>query len=301
MSGQAPSTLVMVRPHRFAVNPLTADDNAFQTDGIGEGVARAARDEVTAAVAALRAAGVTVLLFEDEGIATPDSVFPNNWFSTHPGGEIVLYPMRAPNRRGERRADVVEALREAYAVSEVIDLSPREDDGRFLEGTGSLVIDHAEGVAYAARSGRTDEGLVRDVCGRLGLEPVLFDAAGPDGAPIYHTNVMMSVGDGFALLDEACIADPSERRALRGRLAARGAVVTITPEQTARFAGNALAVTGTGGQRLALSRTAWGALRDDQRAALAEHAAPLVLSVPTIERSGGSVRCMLAGVHLPRR
>lgn len=296
-----PGAVVMVRPHHFAVNPETADDNAFQViPADANSIAGAAYREISAAAETLRAHGVTVHLFDDEGRATPDSVFPNNWFSTHPGGDVVLYPMRAVSRRGERRGDIIDALKAQYRVSAVLDLSPAEDHGQSLEGTGALVIDHTAGCVFMARSGRADAVLCQRLCSFLGLEPVIFDAAGPDGQPIYHTNVMLALGSGYSLVGTESIA-PTDRERVLQALDARGDVIPLTNAQIGAFAGNAFELQGTEGPLLALSQTAMTALTPSQIAELEAHAKLLPLAMPTIEMSGGSVRCTLAGVHLKKR
>ncbi|ROS51386.1 citrulline utilization hydrolase CtlX [Frigoribacterium sp. PhB24] len=302
---QSPAAVVMVRPHHFTPNPLTAADNAFQTDPAEVDATRtelAARafDEVTRAADALRAAGVTVHLVDDERTDRPDGVFPNNWFSTHADGRVVLYPMHSPNRRGERRADVVDLLRERYLVTEVLDRSPLERRGIVAEGTGALVLDHVERVAYVALSHRADEAAVALVCDDLGYEPLTFTATDATGVPIYHTNVMMSVASRFALVGLESIASPGERRRVVERLSTSGReVVALTRAQLGEFAGNALELQGAHGPVLAVSARGWAALTPSQRRTISRHARPLPLEVPTIELAGGSVRCMLAGVHLP--
>lgn len=299
----APAVL-MIRPVAFHANPQTMGTNAFQrpASGLDPAALQArARAESDGLAAALRHAGVTVVAFDDTPTpATPDAIFPNNWVSFHADGTAVLYPMLAENRRLERRPDVLDALvrDHGFALREVVDLSGPEAEGRFLEGTGSLVLDRAHRVAYACRSPRTDAGLLADWAARFGYETVVFDAWGPDGTPIYHTNVLMCVGDGFAVLGEASLTDP----AVRARLEATGhEVVAIDPTQLAAFAGNMLALQGAGGQVLAMSARAHASLRPDQRAALQRHARLVVADVSAIEdHAGGSVRCMLAELFLPR-
>ena len=193
-SVQAPSAVIMIRPHRFSSNPQTVRDNAFQnvdTDLDAEALSAAALAEVTAVSKTLREHGVNVHVFEDETSNTPDSVFPNNWFSTHPGGHVALFPMYAPNRRLERRYDVIEMLKQKYRVQEVIDYSGLELDNVFLEGTGAIVIDHVERVAYAVRSNRTDPVALERFCTHFNYEPISFDAADASGSPVYHSNVLM--------------------------------------------------------------------------------------------------------------
>ena len=306
MSLQAPSAVVMVRPHRFAPNAETAADNVFQTDAAAgassRAVARAAHDEVTAVAAALTAEGVEVHLFEDRGACTPDSVFPNNWFSTHPGGHIALYPMYTPNRRLERRTDVVELLKRCYRVQDVIDYSGLEQDGLFLEGTGAMVLDHLDRIAYVARSRRADPLILERFCTNFGYEPMAFEAADPSGTAVYHTNVLMTVATSFALVGLGAITDPVRRDEIVERLASSGRdVIELDVAQLFDFAGNTLELTGRDGPLLAMSRRAHTALSDDQVARIERSARIVSVPLPTIELAGGSMRCMLAGIHLARR
>ncbi|MGF6969341.1 hypothetical protein OKW43_006436 [Paraburkholderia sp. WC7.3g] len=300
---QAPAAVVMIRPHHFLPNPETAVDNAFQCaadPGAAPSVSAAARDEVTAAVKTLADAGVRVHVFDDHGERdTPDSVFPNNWFSTHPGGHIALYPMYSPNRRRERRADVIEMLKAVYRVQDVIDYSGLEYDDLFIEGTGAMVLDHVARIAYTARSRRADPVALERFCTHFNFEPICFDTADAEGLPIYHTNVMMSVATEFAMVGLDLIADRRRRDEIVRRLTETGrTVIALDQWQIANFAGNALELSGKNGRVLALSRRALGCLTADQRAAIERSARLLPLDVPTIELAGGSVRCMLAGIHL---
>lgn len=305
VSVQAPKGVVMIRPHHFTPNPQTAADNAFQSvDALrtAEAVARAAYDEATATARQLEAAGVTVHMFEDEGTVTPDSCFPNNWFSTHSGGHIALYPMFSSNRRKERRTDVIEMLKHRYRVQDVIDYSGLEQDDVFLEGTGAMVLDHIERVAYAARSMRTNEVALERFCTHFNFEPVVFDAQDAEGRPVYHTNVLMCIGTRFAMIGLDTIRLPARRAEIAQRLSDSGRdIVDLTHAQISEFAGNAIELTGTNGPVLALSARAWAALRLEQQRVLDGHATVLPLSIPTIELAGGSIRCMLAGVHLTAR
>lgn len=294
----------MVRPHRFHPNPETAADNAFQRSAghtSASAVALAARDEVTAA--ALREVGVRVHVFDDHGEReTPDSVFPNNSFSTHRGGHVALYPMASKSRRRERRADVIEMLKAEYRVQDVIDYSGLEHDGLFLEGTGAMVLDHIANVAYTARSQRADPVALERFCTHFNFEPMAFTTADAAGLPIYHTNVMMCVATEFALVGFDLMDDPKRRADVRARLEERGrTVIALDARQIADFAGNAIELTGTQGRALALSDRAAASLTQQQRALISRSARLLPLSVPTIEMAGGSVRCMLAGIHLARR
>lgn len=302
-SAQAPSAVVMVRPHHFTVNTETAADNRFQlsTDWSDE-LASRAFDEITLAAETLESHGVTVHLFEDSGTETPDSVFPNNWFSTHAGGHIAIYPMKAPSRRRERRSDVIEMLKQNYRVQDVIDYSGLEPDGIFLEGTGAMVLDHIDRVAYAARSDRTDPIALERFCTHFNFEPMVFDARDGDGVPIYHTNVLMCVATGFAVIGTGMITDARRRNEVVARLQRSGrGIVHLSNAQIDSFAGNAIELQGKESRILALSTTALAALGDDQRATIEADDRIVALDIPTIERAGGSVRCTLAGIHLTPR
>jgi len=307
-ASQAPTAVLMIRPRTFQPNPETALDNAFQSAGVTDvterqSVAAQAQIEVASVAAALRGEGVGVVMFEDrEGIDTPDSVFPNNWISTHDDGRVVLYPMAAPSRRRERRGDVVEGLRERYAVSQVLDLSPIELEGRYLEGTGALVLDHVHRIAYMARSGRANEAVLDQWCEAMGYSAEVFDTVDQAGQPIYHTNVVLSIATDFVVAGLNNIPDPVERARIAARLGETGReVIEIDRGQVAEFAGNGLELSGSRGHLFALSSRAHAALRADQIAAIETSARVLAIGIPTIERSGGSVRCMLAGIHLPPR
>ncbi|MGF6753779.1 citrulline utilization hydrolase CtlX [Paraburkholderia sp. GAS42] len=309
LSIQAPAAVVMIRPHCFHPNPETATDNAFQRSGEirshaeGASLAAAARDEVSAAAAALEAAGVRVHVFDDYGEnQTPDSVFPNNWFSTHPGGHVAVYPMHSINRRRERRTDVIEMLKTGYRVQDVIDYSGLEHDDVFLEGTGAMVLDHIARIAYAARSRRADPVALERFCTHFNFEPMCFDTADPAGRAVYHTNVMMSVATEFALIGLDLIQNERRRDEVRKRLLESGrAVITLDGSQIGNFAGNALELSGKDGRVLALSERAVSSLTAQQKALIERSAQLLPLRVPTIEMAGGSVRCMLAGIHLAQR
>lgn len=300
---QAPAAVAMVRPHHFHPNPETAADNAFQRPAMVASVAAQAHAEVTEAAARLEAAGVRVHLFDSHDPATPDAVFPNNWFSTHAGGHVALYPMYAANRRRERRSDIIELLKARYRVQDVIDYSGLEHDGMALEGTGAMVLDHIARIAYTAQSNRADPVALERFCTHFNFEPMAFATADAQGRPCYHTNVMLCVGTDFALGGFHLIADPQRREAVRARLRESGReIIELDARQIGEFAGNALELTGHGGQRLlALSERAAASLTAAQKAVIERSATLLPLRVPTIELAGGSVRCMLAGIHLAAR
>ncbi|MBU6512519.1 MAG: amidinotransferase [Betaproteobacteria bacterium] len=306
LSVQAPAAVVMIRPRRFATNPQTAADNAFQlaAPGRARSLAAAAWREASAVAERLQSEGVRVHLFDDDGERdTPDSVFPNNWFSTHPGGHVALFPMYAPNRRRERRADVIELLKARYRVQDVIDYSGLEHDGLFLEGTGAMVLDHVARVAYVARSRRADPVALERFCTHFNYEPMVFDAVDPTGRAVYHTNVLMSIATEFALVGLRGFVDPARADELRVRLRECGReLVELDARQISAFAANAMELSGRGGERLlALSRRGLDSLGPAQRRLIERSARLLPLDIPTIELAGGSVRCMLAGVHLQAR
>ncbi len=306
ISIQSPAAVVMVRPHHFTPNPQTAADNAFQrsaSERAPDAIAQAAYREVTQAAQALEQHGVRVHLFEDETPGrTPDAVFPNNWFSTHAGGHIALYPMYSPNRRLERRPDVIELLKAEYRVQDVIDYSGLEPDGLFLEGTGAMVLDHVARIAYTARSNRANAIALERFATHFNYEPMAFDAVDAAGQAVYHTNVLMCVATDFALVGLELIGDAARRRQVRQRLEESGReLIELSGAQIGEFAGNALELSGRAGRVLALSARALNSLRSDQIESIERSAKLLPLQVPTIELAGGSVRCMLAGVHLSRR
>lgn len=305
---QCAGAVLVVRPATFASNPETLESNRFQ----GGAPAGVVRDGVREAVlhefdqfAALLADEIRVHVYADTPEPPkPDAVFPNNWFSTHPDGTVVLYPMLAPNRRLERRRDLIEALGRdgPYRVSRIVDLTHFETRGEFLEGTGSLVLDRAQRVAYACRSPRTHAAPLATFARELGYEVVAFDALGPDGTPVYHTNVLMWIGEGVALVCAESIPDATQRRTVLDRLAATHEVVEVTSAQMLDYAGNMLAVRSRRGEQLLeMSHRAYHALTEPQRARLRHHCRWLTAHpVYTIERlGGGSVRCMLAEIFLP--
>ena len=303
---QAPQAVVMIRPHTFTPNPQTAADNSFQSsEQIKEAalIARQAYEEVGTAAATLERHGVKVHLFEDRGEHdTPDSVFPNNWFSTHAGGHVAIYPMYSLNRRRERREDVIEMLKTEYRVQDVIDYTGLEPDNFFLEGTGAMVLDHEARVAYTTRSNRANPVALERFATHFNFEPMVFDAFNEAGQPIYHTNVIMCVATEFAMVGTKTIPDDARRNEILDRLSETGReIIELSNAQIAEFAGNALELTGRDGRILALSARAEKSLTAQQKKTIESSARLVPLSVPTIEMAGGSVRCMLAGIHLSRR
>jgi hypothetical protein len=299
----------MVRPAAFGFNPQTSASNAFQQVGASGGEidqqGRALR-EFDGLAAALDRAGVEVIVAADTAAPIkPDAVFPNNWVSFHPDGTVVLYPMLAPNRRLERREGLIEeAARDgSFRIARTIDLSYREAEAKFLEGTGSMVLDRARRTAYACLSPRTDLDVLGEFAQQLDYELVTFEAFDPAGKAVYHTNVLMAVGARFAVVCGAAITEPRHRAAVFAKLQASGhEIVDISLEQMQQFGANLLELAAADGSVIALSTTAWRSLDAAQRRILESHGSIITAAIPTIERSGGGgVRCMLAEIHLPKR
>lgn len=292
----------MVRPAHFGFNAETAASNAFQrsiTDP-PDVVSQKAIVEFKACVETLRSRRVNVIVIDDTASpAKTDAVFPNNWISFHADGTVVLYPMLSPNRRLERRDDIIDSVKENFKITNIIDLTAHENEERFLEGTGSVVFDHENRIAYAAASPRTDKELFVSLCDKLVYEPVTFTARDRAGVEIYHTNVLMCIGERFAVVCLESITDEYERANVAGRLTATGhEIVDITFEQMDSFAGNMLAVAD---DLLVMSQSAYDSLSASQMNTLEKYCEPLPLSIPTIETvGGGSARCMIAEIFLPK-
>ena len=304
---QLSSTVLMIRPVRFESNPLTATSNRFQgkSQASPEEQQDAALLEFDNLVIALRENGIDVMVVDDTlEPHTPDSVFPNNWVSFHADGRVVLYPMEAENRRTERRADIVDTLDAeiGYSVSDVVDLSHHEQAGHYLEGTGSMVLDRVNRIAYACLSSRTHLDVLGDFAQRMDYDVVAFDAVDRDGATIYHTNVLMNVGEVLAVICDEAIPSEEQRAAVLQRLHDTGhEVISLSYDQLHAFAGNMLELrTKDGAVLVAMSQQAFDSLSDEQRLQLQENGRILSVPIDNIEASaGGSVRCMLAEVHLP--
>ena len=298
----------MIRPAAFGFNTETQDSNRFQRRGDAGNECRArAVGEFDALLCALREAGVAACALDDRPEPPcPDAVFPNNWVSFHADGTVVLYPMLAPSRRRERRMDLLAGLREreGFEVSRLLDLTHHELAGRYLEGTGSVVFDHVERVAYACRSPRTDVLVLQELCAELGYEPCVFTATDRSGVAVYHTNVMLAVGHRFVVVCAEAVADGDRPRLLE-RLAGGGrAVLPIDRRQMTDFAGNLLELRSRAGRSvLAVSARALASLEGPTSETLRRAVDRVVAAhLPTIEAiGGGSVRCMLAEVFLPRR
>jgi hypothetical protein len=296
----------MIRPVRFAFNEQTAGSNAFQDPAAlqaAEDVQGKALAEFDALVDSLRSHGVDVTVVSDTPEPhTPDAIFPNNWVSFHDNGTVCLYPMFAPNRRLERRPEVIEGLKRRFLVDMVLDFSDHEQSGRFLEGTGSMVLDRDHRIAYACISPRTDAQLLKEFSKTMSFRVVSFTATGDNGQPVYHTNVVMALGTTFAVICLESIPDQKERYHVQKTLEETGKdVVEISLDQMNRFAGNMLQLkTRSDESLLVMSTQAYRSLLPDQIRRLERHTQLIYSDLYTIERNGGgSARCMIAEVHLP--
>ncbi len=304
---QLASAVMMIRPVRFESNPLTAVSNRFQgkNDLNPATQQAAAAREFDTLVSALRDAGIEVIVIDDTREPhTPDAIFPNNWISMHADGRVVLYPMEAENRRTERRMDIVDYLGNegGRQIAELVDLSSHENSGHYLEGTGSMVLDRVNRVTYACVSTRTHLDPLGDFAQRMGYDVVAFEAVDSGGVPIYHTNVLMNIGEQVAVICDEAIPREDQRQAVLARLRETGhEVVLLSYAQLDAFAGNMLELRNNDGERvLAMSQQAYDSLDKEQRAVLAAYSRIVSVAINSIESSaGGSVRCMLAEVHLP--
>lgn len=308
---QITDTILMIRPVAFRMNEQTAVNNYYQKvmDGLLPSTVNAkAQQEFDAFVQKLSAAGVNVVVIEDTvDPDTPDSIFPNNWVSFHENGDVALYPMFAENRRAERREDVLDILEEkGFVIENIMDYTEAEEDGVFLEGTGSIVLDRINRKAYCALSPRADEELFIEFCEDFEYSPIIFEAyqtVNGERKHIYHTNVMMCVGTTFAVICSDCIDDKKERKAVLNSLREDGKeLILLTEKQLNHFAGNMLQVQGKDKTYLVMSEAAKGILTADQLQKLEKHAEILSANLDTIEAcGGGSARCMMAEVFLDKK
>ena len=295
------STVVMVEPYDFGFNAAAAKTNAFQSPNQGIEIHGQALDEFNGLVALLRSSGVEVRVFPDTPLPkTPDSIFPNNWFSVHPDGTLVTYPMQVENRRGERRSDILDWIQNRFHTTRHIDLSSYEQHDLYLEGTGSIIFDHVNHLAYACLSPRTDRSLLSYLCHQLNYTPVIFDAHDELGIPIYHTNVMMALGTHFAVICLDAIADSDQKEQLLALFRQTNRTpILITLDQMRSFCGNIFEVSNSKGERfVVMSDKAYSAFTPSQIATMQKQATILHTPLDTIERiGGGGARCMLAGIH----
>ena len=300
---QTTSHLLMIRPWKFDFNAETAVNNAFQEKDASNDIASRAAKEFEDFAQLLTSHGINVHVVDDtETPRTPDSIFPNNWVSFHSDGKLVLYPMFAKNRRAERKPGVLNHIREAFVVSEVLDLTPAEDRSQFLEGTGSMVLDRENRLAFACLSPRTDLAVLKEFCQRMNYRPVVFHAVDNNDQPIYHSNVMMCVGEQFVVICLEAIKDPTEQAEVVQTIANTGRkLISISLNQMNHFAGNMLQVRNGEGQRfLVMSTQARESLTPLQVQELSAFGPLLHSPLYSIEKNGGgSARCMLAEVFLP--
>ncbi|MCB0703657.1 MAG: amidinotransferase [Saprospiraceae bacterium] len=308
MESQITSTILMVRPAHFGYNEQTANDNAFQTKSADQSeteISAKAVQEFDAFVAKLEEAGVEVLVVEDtEQPVKPDAIFPNNWITTHQDGTIVTYPMYAPVRRLERRADILNQLEQNFRVKETLHLEDKESENLFLEGTGSMILDRRHRLVYACRSERTSEELLEIFAMKVGYQMILFDAADAAGKPIYHTNVLMALGKDLVVICLDAIRDEDSRSNLLDAFDRSGKmVVDISFDQMGAFAGNMLQVENKAGEPiLVMSEQAYSSLRSDQIEDIQSRSAILYSPINTIETTGGgSARCMMAEIFLEKK
>lgn len=309
MKKQITNTILMVRPVAFRMNEQTAVNNYFQEEISlkNEEISRKAQQEFDQFVQKLQSVGINVVVVDDiKEQDTPDSVFPNNWVSFHQSGNVALYPMFAENRRRERREDILEQLEDAgFIIENVYDYTSAEDENIFLEGTGSMILDRENEVAYCALSPRADEELFIEFCEDFEYTPVIFKAFQSVNGKrelIYHTNVMMALGETFAVICLDTIDDKTERKAVSESLKrTKKEIITISEEQMHHFAGNMLQVQGKDGAYLVMSEAAYQSLNADQIEKIEKHCKILYSDLQTIETcGGGSARCMMAEVFLPK-
>lgn len=297
---QTTDTVLMISPVAFDYNEETAVNNAFQEEDNQSNTAEQARKESDAYIKLLEDNGINVITVEDtKKPHTPDSVFPNNWFSTHDDGTLVLYPMFAENRRLERKPAALAAIEANFNEKRVVDLTHYEGEDLFLEGTGSMVLDRVNKIAYACESPRTNKTVLEDFCKQLGYTPVLFKAADADGTEIYHTNVMMHVGTEVAVVCLESIQDDTQRAEVKESLESTGkTIVEITFDQMNHFAGNMLELHNKDGEPcLIMSLTAYESLTEEQISFLESKMTLITPDLDCIEQNGGgSARCMIAEI-----
>ena len=303
---QITSHILMVRPANFGFNKQTAENNTFQVDDgslSAERIKELAIAEFDTFVQTLREAGVTVVVAQDsEKPVKNDAVFPNNWVTFHDDATVITYPMHAPMRRQERREDILTQIAEDYQVGKRVHLEDGEDRNQFLEGTGSMIFDRQHQIVYACRSVRTDEHLLDRFCKQVGAEKLLFDAVDTNGIPIYHTNVMMALGETFVVICLDTIAREEEKAQLLAQFnKTNKEVIEISLDQMMAFAGNMLQVKNRAGERLlVMSSQAYNSLTAAQIEIIGKHTGILHSNIKIIETyGGGSARCMMAEIFLP--
>lgn len=308
MSKQLASHLLMVRPSNFGYNVETANDNAFQKKGkqwSDAQIQKKALKEFKGVVKLLRKAKISVMVIKDDKHPKkPDAIFPNNWITTHRNGLVITYPMFSPKRRFERNEKIIKRLKKHFHINKRIKYEAFEIADMFLEGTGSIVFDHKNKIAYACKSQRTNPVVFKDLCKSIGYKSILFKAVDAAKNPIYHTNVMMSIGADFAIVCSDSIPSKKHKeRVLKQLKKAKKAVIEISYQQMQSFAGNVLQVKNKKGKRILLmSTTAYDAFTKEQLTVLKKKTEILQFSIPVIEHyGGGSLRCMIGELFLPLR
>ncbi len=305
---QTTDTLLMIEPVAFGFNAETAANNYFQIEQKGADIQEKALAEFNNFVEQLRNHGINVITIQDTlQPHSPDSIFPNNWVSFHADGTVNLFPMFAINRRVERRQDILDQIKEeGFVINSVEDLSHFENEEKYLEGTGSIIFDHDYKIAYGSVSLRLDEGLFREFCEKINYTPIVFHSfqnVGIDRLPIYHTNVMMCVAEQFVVICLDCIDDELEREKVQEVIkSTEKELIEISEEQMQQFAGNMLQVQNTEGKQfLVMSQTAYKSLNKEQISKIEKHCEIIYADLETIETNGGgSARCMVAEIFLPK-
>lgn len=303
-SVQAAAAIWMIRPAFFGNNKETASSNSFQKslDVDDEAIHHAGIEEFERMLSGLTETGIRVIASTSNDPLAPDAIFPNNWISFHEEGTIVIYSMLTPNRRRERDLKLLEEIEKQFVVKQIHDLSEFENEGKFLEGTGSMVLDHTNKIAYAAYSPRTDKEVFQRFCALMNYTPIGFHTRSKDGSPLYHTNVMMHIGETYVVICPTLISDSHERELVLNSLKQSGRlVIEIDQEEMNQFAGNMLQVKNSDGDLITIiSANAFDALDDDRLHALMENTNLFPVPIPVIEAiGGGSVRCMMAEIFLP--
>lgn len=299
-----PSAVLMVKPFHFGYNEETAASNAFQSKPQSEAslITQKALLEFEQSVAELKSHGIRVLAYDQaHEVITPDAVFPNNWIGFHPENTLIIYPMANKNRRSERHPEIVRWIQDALSTqAKVIDISPREKQNEILEGTGSMIFDYKNGKVYGCLSPRTSKSLFDEVAKQLHMKPITFIANDPNGIPIYHTNVILTITEKLALVCLDSISDEKERSLIVNELTESGLkIVNLSFDQIKSYSGNMFEVKNERGvSYLVGSETAWNALLTDQLETVLKYHQPIKFKIPTIENiGGGSARCMVAGIH----
>lgn len=297
---QTANKILMVRPAKFAYNEQTAESNHFQGKLCISNINEKALVEFDNFVNILRNNKIDVVVVQDtKEPHTPDSIFPNNWFSTHSTGELILYPMFAENRRLERKPAVLNTISQYFNADKIIDLTEWEKENKFLEGTGSIILDHINMIAYACRSDRTDESVFEEFCSKMKFKPVFFDAVDENGNSIYHTNVMMSIGEKVAVICSEAISEKSKREiVLKSLIETKKEIVEISFNQMNHFCANILEVRNSKNSRcLIMSQTSCESFTESQKEVLNKYSKIISAPLQTIESiGGGSARCMIAEI-----